>query len=65
MSAGRSRQTPVKMKISAAALSGGAEAFVEHSFFTGLKAMSSPIGFFPGEYSCQFSQTTHPFRVPQ
>ena len=63
--AGRSRQTPVKTKISAAAPPGAAEAIVEHSFFTGLKAMSSPIGFFPGEYSCQSSQTTNPSRVPQ
>jgi hypothetical protein len=53
------------MKISAAAPAGSAEALVEHLLLAGLKAMSSPIGFFPEKYSCQRSQTTNPFRVSQ
>jgi hypothetical protein len=48
-SAERSRQTPVKMTISAAIPTGAAEALLAHTPLpAGLKAMSSPTGFFSG-----------------
>jgi hypothetical protein len=51
MSAGRSRQTPLKTTISAAVPPGAVEALFAHTpLLDGLKAMSSPIGFFSGYY---------------
>jgi hypothetical protein len=61
-STARSRQTPVNMTIWATIPAGTAEAPCGRAPpLAGLKAMSSPTGFFSGHYSRQSSQGTQSF----